>query len=220
MKNDNKFTENLQDKQNINQKNLNEEIDSRQDISRVQEQKKEKQESTFEEKDQNLEEKDQNKVFDKIKELEDKILILNDKLLRAVAETENVRRRGVEETSKAHKYAISNFAKDLILTVDNLFLAADNLPKEVLEINKQFKDFADAVLMTKNELLKTLEKHQIKRINPVNERFDLNYHEAISSQQINEGEDIEDGTITKVFQAGYVIADRVIRPALVSVAKK
>jgi len=152
---------------------------------------------------------------EKIAELEQKILDANDKTLRALAELDNVRRRSREEIEKSNKFAISNFASDLVLVVENFFLASDNAPKEEIEKVPAIKNYADAIVMTEKELLKVLEKNQVKRIHPLNQKFDHNFHEAIAQVE----SDAEEGMIVQVIQAGYSIADRLIRPALVGVAK-
>lgn len=159
------------------------------------------------------EQKDPN--AEKIAELEQKAADLNDKLLRALAEIDNVRRRAREEVEKSAKFAISNFASDLVLVTENFFMASENAPKAEIEKNAAVKNYADAIVMTEKELLKVLEKNQVKRIYPLNQKFDHNFHEAIAHVE----SDAEEGTVVQVIQAGYSIADRLIRPALVGVAK-
>lgn len=151
----------------------------------------------------------------KIAELENKLSDTNDKLLRCLAELDNTRRRSREEIEKTAKYAVSNFASDLVLVVENFFLACDNAPKEKIAADADIKHFDDAIEMTRKELIKVLEKNQIKRIYPLSEKFDHNFHEAIA--QIDSDQD--EGTVAQVVQAGYKIGDRLIRPALVGVSK-
>ncbi len=155
---------------------------------------------------------------DKIAELEENNNNLNDKLLRLAAELDNTRKRNREEVEKANKYAISSLAGDLVLVVENFYLASDNLPKEEIEKSAAIKHFVEAMLMTKKELIKTLEKYSIKRIYPLGEKFDHNFHEAISQVPAEEGD--EDGVVKQVIQAGYSIGNRLIKPALVSVLTK
>ena len=150
-----------------------------------------------------------------IAELEQKNSDLNDKLLRTLAELDNVRRRSREEIEKSAKFAISNFAADLVLVTENFFLASEHAPKEEIEKVPAIKSYADAIAMTEKELLKVLEKNQVRRIYPLNEKFDHHFHEAISQVE----SDAEEGTVLQVIQAGYTIADRLIRPALVATAK-
>jgi len=151
----------------------------------------------------------------KLLKLEEDKQILNDKLLRLAAELDNTRKRNRDELDKVNKYAITNFANDLVLVVENFYLASDNLPLEDIDKVPTIKNFVDAMLMTKKELTKTLEKHGIKRICPIEEKFDHNYHEAIS--QIPATENEEGGIVKQVIQAGYSISDRLIKPALVVV---
>ena len=152
---------------------------------------------------------------EKIAELEKAILEINDKLLRTLAELDNVRRRSREEVEKAGKFAISGFVGDLVLVAENFFLASENAPKAEIEKNPAIKNYADAIVMTEKELLKVLEKNQVKRIYPLNQPFDHNFHEAITQIESEASE----GTVVQVIQAGYSISERLIRPALVGVAK-
>ena len=154
----------------------------------------------------------------KISLLEEENKNLNDRLLRLAAELDNTRKRNREEVDKANKYAVSNFAGDLVLVVENFYLASDNLPEEEINKSPLIKHFADAMVMTKKELTKTLEKYGIKRIYPAGEKFDHNYHEAVS--QVPASDDEAEGTIRQVIQAGYSIGERLIRPALVIVVNK
>jgi molecular chaperone GrpE len=151
----------------------------------------------------------------KISDLEQKNSDLNDKLLRSLAEFENARKRSREEIEKASKFAIGNFVNELVVIVENFIMASENSPKEEIEKNPAIKNYATAINLTQKELLKILEKNQVKRIFPLNEQFDHNLHEAISSVE-SEG---QEGFVVQVIQAGYTIANRLIRPALVAVSK-
>lgn len=141
---------------------------------------------------------------------------LNDKLLRTVAELDNVRRRSREELEKTAKYAVTNFVSDLVVVVENFFMASKHAPRKELEENSITKNYFQAIEMTEKELAKILEKNQVRRIDPLGEQFDHNFHEAIARLDSEE----EEGKILAVIQAGYTIGERLIRPALVSVAKK
>lgn len=154
----------------------------------------------------------------KISDLEESNKNLNDKILRLAAELDNVRKRNREELEKTSKYAISNFANDLVLVVEHFYLADENLPKEEIEKSPTVKHFVDAMLMTKKELTKILEKNGIKRLYPLGEKFDHNFHEAIT--QVPAEGDEEGGIVKQVIQAGYSIGDRLIKPALVTVITK
>lgn len=140
---------------------------------------------------------------------------LNNKLLRALAENENLRKKNENDVKNANKYAISNFASDLTTIIENFYLSIDNIPKEEVEKNDKIKNFIDGIVMTKNELIKILEKNDIKRIYPLKEKFDHNLHQALSHIESDEDE----GVIAQVIQSGYQIGERLIRPALVNVSK-
>ena len=173
------------------------------------------QEKTAENQEEQAEE---NTAATEVSNLEEENKSLNDKILRLAAELENTRRRSEQELQKAHKYAVSNFAGDLVVVLENFYLASDNLPEEEIKASQKVKNFADAVVMTKKELSKTLEKHGITRIYPLGEKFDPNFHEAVAQVPAEEAE--EDGVVKQVIQSGYSIKERLIRPALVAVTNK
>ncbi len=153
---------------------------------------------------------------EKIAELEQKLVESNDKILRALAELDNVRRRSRDDLEKASKFAISNFVSDLVVVAENFFMASENAPKAEIDQIPAIKNYAAAISMTEKELLKILEKNQVRRIFPLNQKFDHNLHEAISQVE----SDCEEGVVVQVIQAGYSIAERLIRPALVAVSKQ
>ena len=136
---------------------------------------------------------------------------LKDKLLRTLAELENTRRICEEEKSKTIKFAITNIAKDLIVVMDNFYRAFDNLKDK----NTSLETFSQGIELNFNELKKIFDKNGIKRIFPLDEMFNPTFHEAISQIE----SDKEAGTVVEVLQAGYILNDRVIKPALVVVAK-
>lgn len=152
---------------------------------------------------------------EKINQLEKKNSELNEQLLRTIAELENVRRRSREELEKASKFAITNFVSELVVIVENFLMASQNAPQQQIDQYPEIKNYATAILLTEKELLKILEKNQVSRIFPLNQKFDHNFHEAISFVE----SDQEEGSILQVIQAGYTIANRLIKPALVVVAK-
>lgn len=156
-----------------------------------------------------------NDLQNKIIELEQKLTEQNDKFLRTLAELDNVRRRAREENEKTAKFAITNFVSDLVTVAENFFMASQNAPKDEIEKNLAIKNYALAIEMTEKELLKVLEKNQVKRIFPLNQDFDHNFHEAVANIE----SEAKEGSVVQVIQAGYSMADRLIRPALVSVAK-
>lgn len=153
---------------------------------------------------------------DRTAALEAEKAALRDQLLRALAETENVRKRGQREREDALKYGATSFAKDILAVADNLRRALEALPKDKLEQDEIIKTFALGVELTEKELLAAFERHGIKRIDPQGQKFDPNLHQAMM-QVPNSGQ--PEGTVVQVMQAGYVIHDRLLRPAMVGVAK-
>ena len=138
-----------------------------------------------------------------------------DRLLRAMAETENLRRRAQREREDAAKYAISGFARDLLSVVDNLRRALDSL-SEAHRGDESLAGLISGVENTERELLSAFERHGIRRVDPLGEKFDHNFHQAMFHL---EASDQPAGTVVEVVQAGYVIVDRLLRPALVGVSK-
>src|SRR5229473_7254982 len=138
-----------------------------------------------------------------------------DRLLRALAETENARRRFQREREDSQKYAISGFAKDLLSAVDNLRRALDAMPEAEIA-DSRTRSLLDGVAATERELLGAFERHGVKRIDPKGERFDHNLHQAIFEA---ERPGAPAGTVIEVLQPGYVLHDRLLRPAMVGVAK-
>ncbi len=140
---------------------------------------------------------------------------LKGQLLRALAETENVRRRAANERQDVVKYAITGFARDLVGVVDNLRRALESVADDVRE-DERLAPLVAGVEMTERELSSVLERHHIRPIDPLGERFDHDYHQALREVK-DSGKPA--GTIVEVMQVGYLIADRLLRPALVGVAK-
>ncbi len=142
---------------------------------------------------------------------------LKDKLLRALAETENVRRRAERDRNEAAQYGHTGFARDVLAVADNLRRALDHLPAETLnQADERLRGFVEGVEMTERELLNVLERHNIRTINPKGERFDPHFHQAMF--EIEHGE-APPGTVVDVIQTGYAVGDRLLRPAMVGVAK-
>ncbi len=147
---------------------------------------------------------------------EEQIAELKDQLLRARAETENVRRRAAREKEDASRYAMANFARDMLGVSDNMHRALDAVPEDARGGDDAMGSLWQGVEMTERELLAALERHGIKRLDPVGEKFDHNLHQAMFEVP---GADAEPGTVVQVVQAGYVIGERLLRPAMVGVAK-
>jgi len=147
--------------------------------------------------------------------LEAELVEAQDKLLRALAETENVRRRAQRERADAEKYGFAKFASDLLSVADNLRRALDSLPESEAKDDRT-RSLLAGVEATERELLAAFERHGLKRIDPKGEKFDHNFHQAVFEV---ENADQPAGTVAQVLQPGYVVHDRLLRPAMVAVAK-
>jgi molecular chaperone GrpE len=142
---------------------------------------------------------------------------LKDRLLRAVAETENVRRRAERERDETAKYAVTGFARDLLNVADNLRRALQNIAPEVRAKDEALNTLADGVEMTERELLKVFDKYGIHVVEPQpGEKFDHNFHQAMFEVP---SADQQPGTVVSVMQVGYALKERLLRPAMVGVAK-
>jgi molecular chaperone GrpE len=141
---------------------------------------------------------------------------LKDRLLRALAEAENVRRRGERERADATQYAVTKFARDMLTIADNFARALSHLPQAVREAaDPQVKAVIDGVEATERQLLQNLQTHGIKQIDTSDGKFDPNFHQAVA-----EVPGSPPGSIVNVVQTGYTIGDRLLRPAMVTVARK
>lgn len=141
---------------------------------------------------------------------------MRDRLLRTLADMENLRRRTEREKTDTARYAITNFARDVLTVGDNLKRTMDHVPAEAAAEDPALKTFLEGVELTERELLNVLERHGVTRIEPLGQRFDPNYHQAMYEAQNAE---VPEGTVVDVMQSGYAIGDRCLRPALVAVAK-
>ena len=132
----------------------------------------------------------------------------HDAWLRAKADAENIRRRGQEDVTKAHKFAVEGFSSELLAVRDSLE-AALGTPNATLE------NLRSGVEITLRQLTSVFERHSIREVNPVGEKFDPHRHQAMSLVE----SDQTPNTVVQVFQKGYLLHDRVLRPAMVAVAK-
>lgn len=141
---------------------------------------------------------------------------LKDKLLRTLADMENLRRRTEREVSDAKAYAVTSFARDMLGSADNLRRALESVPDAACAGNEAaLKALIEGVELTERDLLKTLERHGVKKLEPQGEKFDPNMHQAMFEAPDAE---IPKGMVSKVVQSGYKIGERVLRPALVGVS--
>lgn len=152
----------------------------------------------------------------RIAELEAKLKDTTDKALRALAEAENTRKRSERDRQDTAKFAVSSFARDLLGVADNLRRALQAITPEQQAENETLKNIYTGVEATERELLRALEKNGIKKIEPLDQPFDPNFHEVMFEAEIP-GK--APGTIIQILEAGYTIHERILRPARVGVAK-
>ena len=149
---------------------------------------------------------------------EDKLKDVQDKLLRALAETENQRRRFEKETKEAFEYGGFNLARETLSVLDNLQRAYQSIKNdETLKDNKDLNKFLENIKIIEKDLITIFEKNNIKKINCIKEKFDPNNHQAMLEI---EDENASPGTILQEIQPGYFYKDRLLRPSFVAIAKK
>ena len=158
----------------------------------------------------------ENTIKEPIEALEEQVSELKDQLLRSVAELDNYRKRAEREKEQLRKFGIANFAKDLLSAADNLRRAVESGPSDLEGANESVKNLIVGVEMTEKELLNAFEKNGVRKIDPIGEKFDYNFHQAMFEVETDKE---EPGVVMQVLQPGYAIEDRVLRAAMVGVSK-
>lgn len=154
---------------------------------------------------------------DPLQDLREENAALKDRVLRAMAETENLRKRAEREKAEATLYAATNFARDLLSVSDSLSKALEMMSDEAREqADDATRNLVAGIELTRRELLNSFQKHGIVEVKPQDEKFDPNFHQAMFEVP---GSGKPNGTVVQVVQTGYKIGERVLRPALVGVAK-
>ena len=162
----------------------------------------------------NSEEDNDNEI---ISDLEQKVLDLKDQLMRTLADGENLRKRTLKDVEHSKKYSHISFVKDLVSSVDNLQRALEAVPEDKSSLPEPIKNLIIGLEIVEKEIISTLEKHNVKQIDPLGEKFDYNFHQAMFEVPTN---DDEPGTVVQVSQKGYILHDRLVRPAMVGISKK
>jgi len=141
---------------------------------------------------------------------------LKDRLLRALAEVENVRRRAEKDVKDTRQYAVAKFASDILSVADNMERALASIPAELRMGQGAIKTLVEGIELTEREMLNVLEKHGIRKLIPIGERFDPNFHEALFEVP---DASVPHGTVSKVVEPGYSIGSRPLRPAKVGTTR-
>ena len=168
------------------------------------------------EKDEDSNENDKDSPENIIEKLNEEIQDLKDQRLRAAAELENLRKRAEKDQSDALKYGVSNFAKEIISIKDNIERAQSSISDDVRS-NDDVKSVVEGLDLIAQSAVSTFEKIGIKKIESLNEKFDHNLHQAMMEI---ENDQVEPGTIVQELIPGYTLHNRLLRPAMVGVAKK
>ena len=142
---------------------------------------------------------------------------LKDQLLRTMAESENIRKRTLKEVEQAKKYSHISFIRDLVSSVDNLKRALDSVPDDKNDLPEPITNLILGLEIVEKEIVTTLERHNIKQISPLGEKFDYNFHQAMFEVPTNNS---ESGVVVEVSQNGYLLYERLVRPAMVGISKK
>jgi molecular chaperone GrpE len=150
-------------------------------------------------------------------DLEVKIKELKDQLMRTLADGENLRKRTLKEVEQAKKYSHISFVRDLVSSVDNLKRALDSIPEDKSNLSEPIKNLILGLEIVEKEIVTTLEINNIKQISPLGEKFDYNFHQAMFEIPTN---DYDPGLVVEVSQNGYLLYDRLVRPAMVGISKK
>lgn len=152
-----------------------------------------------------------------ISDLEQKVSDLKDQLMRTLADGENLRKRTLKDVEHSKKYSHISFVKDLVSSVDNLQRALEAVPEDTSSLPEPIKNLIIGLEIVEKEIISTLEKHNVRQIDPLGEKFDYNFHQAMFEVPTN---DNEPGTVVQVSQKGYILHDRLVRPAMVGISKK
>ena len=155
----------------------------------------------------------ENTVENQKKEIQD----LKDQLLRSLADSENLRKRTAKEIADAKKYSHITFVRDLVSSVDNLQRALKAVPVDKSQLSEPVKNLIVGLEIIEKEVLNTFEKHNLREISPLHEKFDYNLHQAMFEVPTAEK---EPGYVVEVSQKGYLLHDRLVRPAMVGISKK
>ena len=153
---------------------------------------------------------------DRETQLKEEIGLLKEQLLRSLAEADNIRKRADREKADLGKYVISNFARDLLGVADNLSRALGAIDAEKYKQDPLVTALIEGIQMTDITFHQILERNGIQKMSPIGQKFDSNFHQAMSEVP---HENIAEGHVVEVYQSGYMIQDRLLRPAMVAISK-
>ena len=196
---------------------IDEEINKNEDSQELSESKEDNKDEIYSESiDENIESEEEDTQETEEETLREEIKTLKEEKIRVLAEMENLRKRFEREKIDSIKYGSVNFARDILSPGDNLERALSAI-NESEEHPQSIKNLIEGLLMVKKELSTALEKHGITKIDSINEKFDPNLHQAMMEI---ENDDPDEGVVVQEIQTGYMMHDRLLRPAMVGVSKK
>ena len=149
--------------------------------------------------------------------LQKQVTDLKDQLMRSLADGENLRKRTLKEVEHAKKYSHITFVRDLVSSVDNFQRALESVPDDKSALSEPIKNLIIGLDIVDKEIITNFEKHNLTQIDPLGEKFDYNFHQAMFEVPTN---DTEPGIVVEVSQKGYLLHDRLVRPAMVGISKK
>ena len=200
-----------------NKKNYNQEDENHLETESLEEEEKNKRQKDQDGDKTNIEKNEDNIRYEQINKLSLEIEEAVEQKQRALAEAENTRRRSSKDLEQARKYGHLSFSRDMLTVIDSLEKAVNTIPDEKGNLTDEIKNFIIGIEMTLEQIKQVYSNYNIVQINPEGEKFDYNLHQAMFEK---ETKDVDPGVIVEVLQPGWMLHDRLLRPAMVGVSKE
>ena len=200
-----------------NKKNYNQEDENHLETESLEEDENNKRQKDQDEDKTNIEKNEENIQYEQINKLSLEIEEAIEQKQRALAEAENTRRRSSKDLDQARKYGHLSFSRDMLTVIDSLEKAVNTIPDEKSNLTDEIKNFIIGIEMTLEQIKQVYSNYNIVQINPEGEKFDYNLHQAMFEK---ETKDVDPGVIVEVLQPGWMLHDRLLRPAMVGVSKE
>ena len=200
-----------------NKKNYNQEDENHLETQSLEEEENNKRQKDQDGDKTNIEKNEENIQYEQINKLSLEIEEAIEQKQRALAEAENTRRRSSKDLEQARKYGHLSFSRDMLTVIDSLEKAVNTIPDEKSNLTDEIKNFIIGIEMTLEQIKQVYSNYNIVQINPEGEKFDYNLHQAMFEK---ETKDVDPGVIVEVLQPGWMLHDRLLRPAMVGVSKE
>ena len=200
-----------------NKKNYNQEDENHLETESLEEDQNNKRQKDQDGDKTNIEKNEENIQYEQINKLSLEIEEAIEQKQRALAEAENTRRRSSKDLEQARKYGHLSFSRDMLTVIDSLEKAVNTIPDEKNNLTDEIKNFIIGIEMTLEQIKQVYSNYNIVQINPEGEKFDYNLHQAMFEK---ETKDVDPGVIVEVLQPGWMLYDRLLRPAMVGVSKE